>query len=117
MPQLATNIRKPQEDCPKWIACYYVDPRIQSTDADTDTGSWFIEVAPGDNHQHVQFFLYTPEPKRGKNRVHLDLLADDRDAEEARLVALGATVVARHDESDESWTVMRGPYGNEFCGN
>jgi len=57
------------------------------------------------------------EPKRGKNRVHLDLLADDRDVEEARLVALGAMVVARRDESDESWTVMRDPYGNEFCLN
>jgi len=62
-------------------------------------------------------FVQVPEPKRGKNRVHLDLLADDRDAEVARLEGLGATVVARHHESDESWTVMRDPYGNEFCVN
>jgi hypothetical protein len=62
-------------------------------------------------------FVQVPEPKQGKNRVHLDLLADDRDAEVARLQELGATVVARHDESDESWTVMSDPYGNEFCVN
>ena len=60
-------------------------------------------------------FIRVPEPKRGKNRIHLDLLADDRDAEEARLVELGATVVARQDEADESWIVMSDPYGNEFC--
>ena len=62
-------------------------------------------------------FVQVPEPKRGKNRLHLDLLADDRDAEVARLERLGATVVARRHESDESWTVMRDPYGNEFCVN
>jgi hypothetical protein len=62
-------------------------------------------------------FVQVPEPKQGKNRVHLDLLADDRDAEVAHLQDLGAVVVARQDESDESWTVMRDPYGNEFCVN
>ena len=59
----------------------------------------------------------SPKPKKAKNRVHLDLVADDRDAEVARLQDLGATVVARHSESDEAWTVMRDPYGNEFCVN
>lgn len=62
-------------------------------------------------------FVQVPEPKKAKNRVHLDLVADDRDAEVARLQDLGATVVARHSESDEAWTVMRDPYGNEFCVN
>jgi hypothetical protein len=71
---------------------------------------------PGDGAPRL-LFIQVPEPKRGKNRVHLDLLSDDRDAEEARLVELGATVVARQVEGDESWIVMRDPYGNEFCLN
>jgi hypothetical protein len=62
-------------------------------------------------------FVQVPEAKQGKNRVHLDLVADDPGAEVARLQDLGATRVAAHDESDESWTVMRDPYGNEFCVN
>jgi hypothetical protein len=83
---------------------------------DGDWGTAARVKLPADGAPRL-LFIQVPELKRGKNRVHLDLLADDRDAEEARLVALGATVVARHDESDESWTVMRDPYGNEFCVN
>jgi hypothetical protein len=62
-------------------------------------------------------FVKVPEPKSRKNRVHLDLLADSRDVEVARLQGLGATVIAQHEPSDESWIVMRDPYGNEFCVN
>jgi hypothetical protein len=35
-------------------------------------------------------FIQVPEPKHRKNRVHLDLLADDRDMEVTRLTGLGA---------------------------
>nr|WP_197429713.1 VOC family protein [Auraticoccus cholistanensis] len=52
-----------------------------------------------------------PEPKTVKNRVHLDLLAADLEAETARLVGLGATVQQRLD----GWTVLTDPQGNEFC--
>ena len=62
-------------------------------------------------------FIRVPEPKHGKNGLHLDLLADDRDTEETRLTGLGAAAVASHEESGESWTIMRDPYGNEFCVN
>jgi len=62
-------------------------------------------------------FVQVPEEKLGKNRVHLDLLSDDRDKEVKRLTGLGASVVASHDESGESWTVMQDPFGNEFCVN
>ncbi|HEY0638916.1 MAG TPA: VOC family protein [Pseudonocardiaceae bacterium] len=56
-----------------------------------------------------------PEPKQGKNRVHLDMLSDDRAAEAERLVALGATVVGEHVEPSFAWTVLHDPEGNEFC--
>jgi hypothetical protein len=83
---------------------------------DGDWGTAARIALSGDGAPRL-LFMQVPESKHVKNRVHLDLLADDRDVEEARLVELGATVVARHDESDESWIVMRDPYGNEFCLN
>ncbi|KUL28074.1 VOC family protein [Streptomyces regalis] len=52
-----------------------------------------------------------PESKRVKNRLHLDLVSADPEAEIGRLVALGATVQARHEDHD----VLADPEGNEFC--
>ena len=52
------------------------------------------------------------DPKAAPNRLHLDLRALTTMAEEVdRLVALGATVVERHDDI----TVLHDPEGNEFC--
>jgi catechol 2,3-dioxygenase-like lactoylglutathione lyase family enzyme len=56
-----------------------------------------------------------PEPKVGKNRVHLDLEATDRTAEVARLVDLGAIAVREHTYSGYAWTVLEDPEGNVFC--
>jgi predicted enzyme related to lactoylglutathione lyase len=56
-----------------------------------------------------------PKGKEVKNRVHLDLQADDRAAEVERLVSLGATVVHDKDEWDVKWTTLADPEGNEFC--
>jgi predicted enzyme related to lactoylglutathione lyase len=56
-----------------------------------------------------------PEPRVGKNRVHLDLEATDRSAEVARLVDLGATTVREHTYSGYAWTVLEDPEGNVFC--
>ncbi|WP_330288204.1 VOC family protein [Streptomyces sp. NBC_00576] len=52
-----------------------------------------------------------PEPKRVKNRLHLDLSTPDLSAELDRLTALGATVFARYDDH----VVLLDPEGNEFC--
>lgn len=60
-------------------------------------------------------FLKVPEGKVAKNRLHLDFHSHDRAAEVSRLVALGATQHATHDEYGIVWTVMSDPEGNEFC--
>jgi predicted enzyme related to lactoylglutathione lyase len=60
-------------------------------------------------------FQRVPEPKVGKNRVHIDFDAGDMEAEVARLVGLGASVVARHSVGDFRWTIVADPEGNEFC--
>jgi hypothetical protein len=58
-----------------------------------------------------------PEAKTIKNRLHLDLRADDvtRDAELQRLLDLGATPADVGQPPDASWTVLADPEGNEFC--
>lgn len=61
-------------------------------------------------------FQRVPEPKLGKNRVHLDL--DVASIEEAvdHALACGATVVSDLiNEGEGSFRVMQDPEGNEFC--
>ena len=63
----------------------------------------------------VLMFIKVPEGRTVKNRVHLDLVADDRAAEIDRLVGLGATVIHDKDEWGTRWTTLSDPEGNEFC--
>ena len=60
-------------------------------------------------------FGRSSDEKTVKNRLHLDLVPDDRDAEVARLEALGAVRVDVGQTGEESWVVMADPEGNEFC--
>jgi predicted enzyme related to lactoylglutathione lyase len=57
------------------------------------------------------------EPKRGKNRLHIDVVAGDIELEAARLMAAGATRVQAEpvQEFGTAWIRMRDPEGNEFC--
>ena len=55
------------------------------------------------------------EPKLGRNRLHLDLYADDQEAEVARLEGLGATRLPWEYPPDADFIVMADPDGNEFC--
>ncbi|GAA0247997.1 VOC family protein [Cryptosporangium japonicum] len=57
-----------------------------------------------------------PEPKGGKNRMHLDVHVLDVAAEVERLTAAGATVVdPAHDDEGFLTAVLADPQGNEFC--
>ena len=60
-------------------------------------------------------FQRVPEPKSSKNRVHLDFRAPVMADEVARLVGLGASVIAERSLGDFAWTVLADPEGNEFC--
>ncbi|MEV4461516.1 VOC family protein [Microbispora sp. NPDC049633] len=61
-------------------------------------------------------FQAVPEPKAGKNRLHIDLHAgpERRDAEVDRLKALGATVLRTVQEPGTHHVTMADPEGNEF---
>jgi len=75
-----------------------------------------IGGADGARHQPAWYFTKVPEPKRAKNRVHLDLVDPDP-AAVAGLVRRGATVVEEHSlpGTGHRWTTMQDPEGNEFC--
>ncbi|MGD9622540.1 MAG: VOC family protein [Mycolicibacterium sp.] len=61
-------------------------------------------------------FQNVPDPTPGKNRVHLDIHATDKEAEVARLVGLGARETGRHSFGEEfDWVVLADPEGNAFC--
>jgi predicted enzyme related to lactoylglutathione lyase len=58
-----------------------------------------------------------PEPKAGKNRMHLDIVAHDVEAEVQRLQSLGARRIDDGVQSVEGirWVRMADPEQNEFC--
>lgn len=82
---------------------------------DPDPSEYFTSIGREDGIVPALFFAKVPEPRSQKNRVHIDLEADNREKEIARLLALGATRGPNHDEYGHSWTVMADPEGNEFC--
>ncbi len=55
-------------------------------------------------------FSAVPEPKTGKNRMHLDVRADGIE----ELLAAGAKVL-REPRGAAYWHVLADPAGNEFC--
>jgi predicted enzyme related to lactoylglutathione lyase len=78
-----------------------------------------VWIAPGTDPSEFPgaipfLFLEVPDEKTVKNRLHLDLVPDDQDAEVARLEAFGATRVDI-GQGDVDWVVMADPEGNEFC--
>ena len=84
-----------------------------------DAGSSEVFAAIGGTDPARQepawYFNNVPEPKRAKNRVHIDLVNPDPSAID-ELVRLGATVTGHQVlGASHRWTVMQDPEGNEFC--
>lgn len=63
-----------------------------------------LDGAPGDLHVEVQKVTHD-------SRVHLDIEADDIEAEVRRLEVLGAKRIA----AVHTWVVMEAPTGQRFC--
>lgn len=61
--------------------------------------------------QPLRLLVQRLEEPAGPVRAHLDVAADDRDAEVARHQALGARVLDRREE----WTVLADPAGTAYC--
>ncbi len=100
-------------DDPVAVARFWSD--VLGRPVDDDRSEFFCSIGRGDDAQPAWLFIKVPEGKTVKNRVHVDLHADDREAEVARLVGLGATRLSDHDEWGGVWTTLADPEGNEFC--
>jgi len=79
---------------------------------------WRVDMDhPGSRDNYRQLATPPGEPMvqlqrvEHESRVHLDIEADDIEAEVARLEKLGATVFKRL----ERWVVMQAPTGQRFC--
>ena len=99
-----------------WQTVYEADDEVvlvpgHVTEEQVRSTPW-EEIGPG------LVFVPVDEHKQVKNRLHIDIaphLRDDRDAEIARLLERGATLVDVGQEPDVTWSVLADPEGNEFC--
>jgi predicted enzyme related to lactoylglutathione lyase len=76
------------------------------------------EIAPSDGSWWPIIDIgRVPERKTVKNRLHLDIRADEstQHDELRRLLDLGAQRVDVGQTSDSTWIVLADPEGNEFC--
>ena len=80
-------------------------------------GSYLLLMPPEGEIGPQLLLQRVPEPKAGKNRMHLDLHTPDIESEAARLLELGATRVREESlaEHGTNWILMQDPEGNEFC--
>ena len=60
-------------------------------------------------------FQKVEDPTPGKNKIHLDLTAEDLDAEVERLLSVGASLVERRGDESFRWVTLADPDGNQFC--
>ena len=102
-------------DCadPRTLAEFWA--KALNTTVGADYGGEFVLIGPPSGSGPYLGLQKVPEARAGKNRVHIDFRAEDRAAEVARLVSLGATQVGEHTVPGLSWTVLQDPVGNEFC--
>lgn len=86
-----------------------------------ERGDWpyepYVVLLPHDEQGPTLLLQRVPEPKEGKNRVHLDLYVEDAETEAGRLEGLGARRLTPEAvvEHGVRWIVMEDPEGNEFC--
>ena len=76
----------------------------------------YVSLVGPRGHAQVSF-QRVPEPKAGKNRLHLDVVTDDLETAADRVEALGGSRAEpdpRH-EYGYDFRVMADPEGNEFC--
>ncbi len=82
-----------------------------SPDASKDAAVLEVRADPGPLRLA---FRKVPEGKFFKSRVRLDLVTDDFDLEEARLLSLGAVRLYDYALLDTRWSTFADVEGNEF---
>jgi hypothetical protein len=77
----------------------------------------YVVLVPREGTSPPLVLQRVPEPKSAKNRMHIDLIAEEVEAEVDRLEKLGAH--RRHKGlqaiGNTHWVTMADPEDNEFC--
>ncbi|MDX6262745.1 MAG: hypothetical protein QOH84_4433 [Kribbellaceae bacterium] len=83
----------------------------------THSSGKYLSLIPADGVGCELLVQRVDDVKRAKNRLHLDLRTADLEAEVARVVALGATVLSAEPIVEDGWRwyVLADLDGNEFC--
>lgn len=110
--ELVIECRDPQRLAAFW--CEVLDFVI----LDDDDGA--LEVGPREGFGGLQpTLILSPNPAHptGKQRLHIDVNATDRDqdAELERLLQIGARPADIGQTGQEPWHVLQDPEGNVFC--
>jgi hypothetical protein len=99
-----------------WAAV--LDVEVQERNGSSPQGPRYVVLHPQEGGSVALSFQWVPEPKRSKNRLHLDVVAVQGLDKVTRLVEeLGGTRRPDHDFAEHGWEwrVMADPEGNEFC--
>ncbi len=93
-----------------------VDGAIQR--GELDPTAWAMLVNPDGGGPRL-LFQRRPKTQPQHIPIHLDVSAEDPEAELERLLRLGATFVERKSHNigrfEEHWAVLKDPEGNGFC--
>ena len=107
---LVIDSTNPQQLLPFWCGLLGVQ-----VDATIGEGQYVILSLPTGGLRIS--FQRVPEPKQGKNRLHLDLVVEDLDAATAEIEGLGGRWLesgTTRELDGYIWRVMADPEGNEF---
>jgi hypothetical protein len=94
------------------LAGFYAALLDRTVDSGASDG--FATVGREAGEKPVLMFIQVSTPTPGKNRLHLDLQAKDKDEQVARAVGLGAVHVDDFDEYGARWSTLADPEGNLF---
>ena len=108
---LTIDCKNPDALADVWAAVLGYEISYKSPQEQAEDREVVISKAGG----HDLLFLQAPDEKVVKNRYHLDLRPDDRDAEVERVIGLGARRVDIGQGPEVTWVVLADPEGNEFC--
>lgn len=78
-----------------------------------ENDGWFVVVALPDGPRLG--FQRVEDPTPGKNRLHVDFVADDLDRAVDTLREAGAAHVGDREMPGFRWVTLSDPAGNEFC--
>jgi predicted enzyme related to lactoylglutathione lyase len=103
-------------DCadPQLLAEFWA--QVLGTEVDTSMDDGRYVFLKGGEGLPVLCFQRVPEPRAGKNRVHLDLSVTNLGAATERVLALGGSWPGEvgHTLEGFTWRTLADPEGNEF---